>query len=86
MSRWMRGLGSDVMGGGSGKNMKGSGAEARGSCKSGYWGTDIATGDGGAVGRKAEGETSRSESDTDAISISGRADSGTSGISSKADS
>ena len=48
------------MGGGSGKNMKGSGADAKGSCKSWYCGTDMATGEGGAVGRKVEGEISRS--------------------------
>lgn len=48
------------MGGGSGKNMKGSGADAKGSCKSWYCDTDMATGEGGAVGRKVEGETPRS--------------------------
>ena len=48
------------MDGGSGKNMNGSGDEARESCKSWYWGTDMATGDGGAVGKKVDGETSRS--------------------------
>ena len=49
------------MDGGSGKNMNGSGDEARGSGKSWYRGTDIAMGDGGAVGKKVEGETPRSE-------------------------
>jgi hypothetical protein len=58
------------MGGGSGKNMNGSGDEARESCRSWYWGTDIATGDGGAVGKKVKGETPRSESAKDVISTS----------------
>jgi len=48
------------MDGGSGKNMNGSGDEARESCKSWYRGTDMATGDGGAVGKKVDGETPRS--------------------------
>jgi hypothetical protein len=68
MSRWMRGGG---VGGGSGKNMKGSVDEARESCRSWYWGTDIATGDGGAVGRKVEGETPRSAFAKDVISTGG---------------
>lgn len=53
------------MGGGSGKNMNGSGAEARGSCISWYCGTDMATGDGGAVGKKVGGEIPRSASTKD---------------------
>lgn len=60
MSRWIRGCGTGVIGGGSGKNINGSGADAKGSCKSWYCGTDMATGDGGAVGKKVEGETPRS--------------------------
>jgi hypothetical protein len=71
MSRWMRGGGVGVMGEGSGKNMKGSVDEARESCRSWYWGTDIATGDGGAVGRKVEGETPRAAFAKDVI-LTGR--------------
>lgn len=60
MSRWIRGCGTGVIGGGSGKNINGSGADAKGSCKSWYCGRDMATGEGGAVGKKVEGETPRS--------------------------
>ena len=64
-------------GGSGGKNMNGSGDEARESCKSWYRGTDMATGEGGAVGKKVEGEATRSGP----AKISDGADNGTSGIS-----
>jgi hypothetical protein len=70
------------MDGGSGKNMNGSGDEARESCKSWYRGTDMATGDGGAVGKKVDGETPRSGP----ARISDWVDRGTSGMSWIADS
>ena len=70
------------MDGGSGKNMNGSGDEARESCKSGYRGTDMATGDRGAVGKTVGGETPCSGP----AKISDRADRGTSGMSWIADS
>jgi hypothetical protein len=40
--------------------MNGSGDEASESCKSWYRGTDMATGDGGAVGKKVGGDILRS--------------------------
>ena len=57
--------------------MNGSGDEARESCKSGYRGTDMATGDGGAVGKKVDGETPRSGP----AKFSDRVDRDTSGMS-----
>jgi hypothetical protein len=71
MSRWIRGCGTGVMGGGSGKNIKGSGVDAKESCKSWYCGTDMATGEGGAVGRKLEGEIPRSANAKGTISSRG---------------
>ena len=71
ISRWMRGCGTGVIGGGSGKNINGSGADARVSCRSWYCGTEMATGDGGAVGKTVEGETPRSATANGAISSSG---------------
>lgn len=62
MSRWIRGCGTGDMGGGSGKNINGSGVDAKGSCRSWNCGTDMAIGEGGAVGKKVEGETPRSAS------------------------
>jgi len=81
MSRWIRGCGTGVIGGGSGKNMNGSGADAKGSCKSWYCDTDMATGEGGAVGKKVEGETSRSANAKGTVLSRGCTGRGTSEVS-----
>ena len=61
--------------------MNGSGADAKGSCKSWYCGTDMVTGEGGAVGKKVEGETSRSANDKGTILSRGCTGRGTSEVS-----